>query len=273
MEHNSKKITGRSIRRYFLLAMGVNLIGVISFSSMLLSSLNMPLPAPSAVASETTGTTGDPCIDAPMSKIGVPPFKLRNDLGAILQQENNMTIGVELGVQRGIFSKEILTSWLNCEKYMLVDLWAHQENYKDTANYNQKIQDLIFIDAMEQVKPFIEKIDVCRNYTNICVKSVSDDYVDFIYVDARHDFKGVYEDMVDWWPKLRVGGIMAGHDYVEQNDGPTQTNQDWTTNYDGTVDETGTVVKGAVDKFAAKVCRQVTVSYRERGWNTWAMRK
>lgn len=44
-------------------------------------------------------------------------------------------------------------------------------------------------------------------------------------------------------------------------------------NYDGTIDETGTVVKGAVDKFAAEVCRQITISYREAGWNTWAIRK
>lgn len=84
---------------------------------------------------------------------------------------------------------------------------------------------------------------------------------------------GCTRDLVKWWPKLKKGGIFAGHDYVTQDDGPAQTRQDWTTNFDGTKDESGTVVKGAVDKFATEVCRQVTVSYRESGWNTWAMRK
>ena len=37
--------------------------------------------------------------------------------------------------------------------------------------------------------------------------------------------------------------------------------KDWTKKYDGTIDETRTVVKGAVDKFANSVCRQITVSY------------
>ena len=63
------------------------------------------------------------------------------------------------------------------------------------------------------------------------------------YVDARHDFKGVWEDLVAYWPKLRPGGIMAGHDYVT-NDFVKRTGQDWSKNYDGTIDETGTVVKG-----------------------------
>ncbi len=70
---------------------------------------------------------------------------------------------------------------------------------------------------------------------------------------------------------MRKGGILAGHDYVTQD--AVGIGQDWTTNYDGTKDETITVVKGAVDKFAKEVCRQVTVEYRQSNWNTWAMRR
>ena len=74
------------------------------------------------------------------------------------------------------------------------------------------------------------------------------------------------------FPNIK-GGIFAGHDYVTQDDGPSGSGQDWTLNYDGSRDETGLVVKGAVDQFAASVCRQVTVSYREKYFNTWAIRK
>lgn len=51
----------------------------------------------------------------------------------------------------------------------------------------------------------------------------------------------MYEDIVNWWPKLRKGGIIAGHDYVTQDE--VGRDQDWTVNYDGTKDETRTVVK------------------------------
>jgi len=40
------------------------------------------------------------------------------------------------------------------------------------------------------------------------------DSLDFIYVDARHDYCGVKEDLINWWPKLKKHGIMCGHDYM-----------------------------------------------------------
>jgi predicted O-methyltransferase YrrM len=38
---------------------------------------------------------------------------------------------------------------------------------------------------------------------------------DFVYIDARHDYASALEDIRDWWPKVRRGGILAGHDYVD----------------------------------------------------------
>jgi len=92
-------------------------------------------------------------------------------------------------------------------------------------------------------------------------------------VDARHDYKGVAQDLNDWYPLLKPGGIIAGHDYVTNNDGPRQMGQDWSVNFDGTRDSTGRAVKGAVDDFAAKHGLHISVSYREPSWNTWAARK
>ena len=41
---------------------------------------------------------------------------------------------------------------------------------------------------------------------------------DFIYLDANHSFKSVTQDLNDWWPILKSGGIFAGHDYNDGND-------------------------------------------------------
>lgn len=32
---------------------------------------------------------------------------------------------------------------------------------------------------------------------------------------GRHDYCGVSEDLAAWWPKLRSGGLLSGHDYVD----------------------------------------------------------
>ncbi|CAJ1337363.1 unnamed protein product, partial [Effrenium voratum] len=44
---------------------------------------------------------------------------------------------------------------------------------------------------------------------------MADGELDFVYLDARHDFAGVVADIHAWWPKVRLGGIFAGHDFVD----------------------------------------------------------
>jgi hypothetical protein len=159
---------------------------------------------------------------------------------------------------------------------VLVDLWSQQPNYKDHANYDTSAQETFMQSTLKRMHPFRDNgVDVvlCRNYTSECVKQFPVQYFDWIYIDARHDFKGVMQDLENWYPKLKRGGIMAGHDYVTQDDGPSQSGQDWTVNFDGTIDATKTVVKGAVDSFTRARGLQVQVSYREPGWNSFAFRK
>ena len=40
-----------------------------------------------------------------------------------------------------------------------------------------------------------------------------DDSVDFCFIDADHTPNGVRRDMTAWWPKIKVGGLLGGHDY------------------------------------------------------------
>ena len=41
----------------------------------------------------------------------------------------------------------------------------------------------------------------------------ADGEFDFIYLDATHTYSALRQDIVSWYPKLKVGGVMAGHDY------------------------------------------------------------
>ena len=63
----------------------------------------------------------------------IRPIDLRNALGTILNEEQAQ-VGVELGVQTGIFAEETLRQWSSNKKYYLVDVWAPLDNYLGVAN-------------------------------------------------------------------------------------------------------------------------------------------
>jgi len=39
--------------------------------------------------------------------------------------------------------------------------------------------------------------------------------IDILYLDGRHDYGNVRQDILDWFPKVRMGGHVSGHDYNE----------------------------------------------------------
>jgi hypothetical protein len=40
-----------------------------------------------------------------------------------------------------------------------------------------------------------------------------DNSLDFVYLDASHDYESVSLDIKKWYPKIKIGGIMGGDDY------------------------------------------------------------
>lgn len=43
--------------------------------------------------------------------------------------------------------------------------------------------------------------------------------VDLVFLDASHDEPAIAADIAAWWPTLRPGGILAGHDYRDDHPG------------------------------------------------------
>ena len=202
----------------------------------------------------------------------VAPFRQRAELGAICERENFIR-GAELGVLHGTFSKETLESWPSCQKYVLVDLWAPQKNYQDLANADMNVQNDRMRSAVANTQAFQHKIEICRNFTTVCATRYTDSYFDYVYVDARHDYQGVSEDLNAWWPKVKRNGMLCGHDFVYQGEGPAQSGQRWDINGDGSIDVLGRAVRGAVENFARQQNRQIQVGYAEPDWPSYCIRK
>ena len=52
-----------------------------------------------------------------------------------------------------------------------------------------------------------------RMTTNEAVKIFEDESLDAVFIDADHSYEAVKLDIKNWMPKIRKGGILAGHDY------------------------------------------------------------
>ncbi len=106
-----------------------------------------------------------------------------------------------------------------------MDPWEHQESakYHDVSNMPQGDHD----ENLEHVKTMLGKeapgrFQVHRGFSVEMAATFTDSSLDFVYIDARHDYAGVMEDLVAWYPKLKDGGILAGHDYIPDQIKPVE---------------------------------------------------
>ena len=143
----------------------------------------------------------------------IPTLANRDRLGSFLTNLGLVGNGVEVDVKRGVFSEKVLKEWKG-EHYYLVDIWQEQENYVDIANVNQAVQESFMAEALSKVSPWKDRVTVVRNYSVLASKLFPEEFFDFIYLDARHNYEEIKEDLHAWYPKLKQGGLFAGHDFL-----------------------------------------------------------
>ena len=141
------------------------------------------------------------------------PIKHRNEFPLLFNALKFEGTGAEVGVQAGDFSEVLSDGWLG--KLLLIDCWEHQsKEYNDKGNVGQQEQDKLYLSVQ---KRFEEQkwITVWKRYSLDAAAHVADGQLDFVYLDGNHSKDAVAEDLEAWLPKVRLGGIFAGHDYLD----------------------------------------------------------
>lgn len=138
--------------------------------------------------------------------------RTRNEFGQLLADRGLLGPAVEVGVHAGLFAEEIL-SW-GVEQLYMVDLWRHVKDGTAELEQSDEVLEEVFQSCLERNKKDLDRIVVLRGDSCRMSAAIMDDSVDFVFFDATHTYPAVKADMNAYWPKLRVGGIYAGHDYV-----------------------------------------------------------
>lgn len=114
---------------------------------------------------------------------------------------------VEIGVAKGENALNILTE-LNIKKIFLIDPYC---SYVQNGRLVCKEDDLKNVQT--KILSNYPQAVLIRKYSHDAVTDINA-HLDFVYIDGNHDYPFVKRDLELYFPLVREGGLIAGHDYT-----------------------------------------------------------
>lgn len=177
----------------------------------------------------------------------------REEFGDLFNRLGLVGHGAEIGVQAGTFSSVLRRRWQG-KRLHLIDRWRHADDYHDIANVSQPEQDTLYRSVIERFSGD-HSVTIYRLDSVEAASQFPDNFFDWIYLDADHSYKGCMADLRAWYPKLRAGGIFAGHDFL-----------------DGVIEAGEFGVKSAVEDFIRSLHVELFLT-QEDEWKSWYFAK
>lgn len=119
-------------------------------------------------------------------------------------EDNQCKRIAEVGVGHGHFSEFLLEKISSIEKLYAIDPWSDKYLEFREGSY------MSTINALEKFK---DRAMILRETSKDASKMFENESLDFVYIDAEHSYGAVINDLEAWYPKIKLGKILAGHDY------------------------------------------------------------
>lgn len=124
------------------------------------------------------------------------------------------TVGAEIGVLDGGNATRLLDT-VEPKKLYLIDPWDKESEFYFHEYTKERYNLTRFKNkAYEKLEPYKSKynIEFIQEYSVPAAENFDDGYLDWVYLDAAHDYKNVKIDLAHWLPKVKKGGFICGHD-------------------------------------------------------------
>jgi hypothetical protein len=121
----------------------------------------------------------------------------------LIENKKEILRGAEIGVEYGLNAKTMLRL-LPIEKLYLIDPY---ENKPGTYSGDQ-----CFEETKRFLRKYTHKVEFIRK-TSIDAAQDIPGNLDFIYIDGNHEYEAVKKDIEVYYPKVKQGGIIGGHDF------------------------------------------------------------
>ena len=122
-----------------------------------------------------------------------------------LIRDEKIKVFAEIGIAYGKNLKKILQSESGpmIKEYWAVDPWDPILNSGPRDGYENTCQ----------LIPYFKQLHVIRLCSVDAAELFPTQYFDMVYIDANHSYEAVVQDIQAWLPKVKIGGILGGHDY------------------------------------------------------------
>lgn len=126
-----------------------------------------------------------------------------------------LKIGAEIGVAGGQHIKNIMQD-TKIEKMYGIDpyiseTWDMHDFFSVDLEYGGF--DGLYNEVFEMLSVYGDRVELIRKKSIDAALDFEDKSLDFVFIDAAHDYENCYADIVYWHNKVRDGGYVMGHDW------------------------------------------------------------
>ena len=119
--------------------------------------------------------------------------------------ERGFRKGAEIGVYMAQYSV-VLCGLIPNLQLICVDPWTPSRNHQDPKKLERN-----YVETINKLANF--DVTIMRMTSLEAAPKIAKASLDFVYIDALHDYENVKNDLNAWVPKVRTGGVVSGHDW------------------------------------------------------------
>jgi FkbM family methyltransferase len=136
-------------------------------------------------------------------------------------QHPEIKVGAEIGIAGGQHIKTLLEK-TNLEKIYGVDpLESEMWDKSNMGSLNVQKEyggfDNLYQQIVNMLKPYGDRCEIIRDTSVSASDQFEDESLDFVFIDAIHDYENCFADISAWQSKVKRGGYIMGHDWEHEN--------------------------------------------------------
>ena len=131
------------------------------------------------------------------------------------QEHPDLKVGAEIGVAGGQHIKALMEN-TNIEKMYGIDPyydegWDMQEFFNVDEEYGGF--DGLYVEVRDMLSVYGNRVELIRKTSVDAAPDFEDGCLDFVFIDAFHDYENCFNDISFWHHRVHKGGYVMGHDW------------------------------------------------------------